>query len=551
MQSTHVSLALLVTVVALAVDASAQAVARWEGRAGARGAESSRAGSSRAGVSGGEAGGADVATLAQAGALNTAFPEIDRIVIEFTKRENVPGAAWGVVVDGKLVHVGTTGVRELATKSPVTANTVFRIASMTKSFTAMAILKLRDLGQLSLDDPAERYVPELKGLTYPTTDAPRMTIRHLLSHATGFPEDNPWGDQQLAATEEEFSAMMRRGIPFSNPPGVAYEYSNYGFAILGRIVSNVAKMPYRQYVASQVLGPLGMTATTLEPASVPADRLAHGYRWEDERWKEEPQLADGAFGPMGGMLTSLNDLARYVGAYVGAWPPRDGPETAPISRASLREMQQVWRAGPASVARSASGGVQLNAGGYGYGLRISQTCDFAHVVAHSGGLPGFGSQMRWLPEYGVGLIGMGNRTYTGWNGVFNQALELLQQTGALRPRMATPSPALVKARDEVSQLVMEWDDTLADRIAAVNLFLDRSKDRRRREIADLRAKVGTCRAADQFTFVENALRGTWTLACERGDLDVAVTLAPTMPPAVQFLQVAPSRPQARVACTAP
>jgi D-alanyl-D-alanine-carboxypeptidase/D-alanyl-D-alanine-endopeptidase len=485
---------------------------------------------------------------AQSSTLSAAFPEIDRIVTEFIRRENIPGAAWGVVRDGTLVHVGTIGVRELETKSAVTADTVFRIASMTKSFTAMAILKLRDEGKLSLDDPAERYVPELKGLAYPTTDAPRLTIRHLLSHATGFPEDNPWGDQQLAATEEEFSAMMRRGIPFSNPPGVAYEYSNYGFAILGRVVANVSKRPYREYIATHVLEPLGMTATTLEPAAVPPGRLAHGYRWEDEQWKEEPQLPDGAFGPMGGMLTSLNDLARYVGAYVGAWPPRDGPETGPISRASLREMQQIWRAGPATVAQSAGGAVQLNAGGYGYGLRISQTCDFSHVVAHSGGLPGFGSQMRWLPEYGIGLIGMGNRTYTGWNGVFNEALELLQKTGALRPRLATPSPALVKARDEVSQLVMEWDDTLADRIAAVNLFLDRSKDRRRREIADLHAAVGACRATDQFTFVENALRGTWTLNCERGDLDIAVTLAPTMPPAVQFLQVAPARPQTRGAC---
>ena len=80
---------------------------------------------------------------------------------------------------------------------------MFRIASMTKSFTAMAILKLRDEGKLSLDDPAERYVPELKALKYPTTDSPRITIRHLLSHAEGFPEDNPWGDQQLAATEDD------------------------------------------------------------------------------------------------------------------------------------------------------------------------------------------------------------------------------------------------------------------------------------------------------------------------------------------------------------
>lgn len=412
----------------------------------------------------------------------------------------------------------------------------------------MAILKLRDEGKLALDDPAERYVPELQRLQYPTTDSPRVTVRHLLSHAEGFPEDNPWGDQQLAATEDELSAMLQRGIPFANPPGLAYEYSNYGFAILGRIVSNVARVPYRQYIAAHVLKPLGMTATTLDPTSVPADRLAHGYRWEDERWKEEPQLGDGAFGAMGGMLTSAADLGRYVAVLAGAWPPRDGAETAPISRASLREMQQVWRSRPATVTRSADGGVALNAGGYGYGLRVSQTCDFGHIVAHSGGLPGFGSQMQWLPEYGVGLIAMGSRTYTGWNGVFSQALELLRKSGALALRMAQPSPALVTARDDVSQLVIEWDDALADRIAAVNLFLDRSKDRRRREIEDLRAKVGVCKPARAFGFIENALRGTWTLSCERGDLGVSITLAPTMPPTVQFLEVAMAQPQNRGVC---
>jgi CubicO group peptidase (beta-lactamase class C family) len=481
-------------------------------------------------------------------ALAESFKAIDRVVADFAAREHIPGAAWGVIIDGKLVHVGTTGYRELQSKSPVTPETVFRIASMTKSFTAMAILRLRDEGKLSLDDPVERYVPELKGLKYPTSDSPRVTIRHLLSHAEGFPEDNPWGDQQLAATEEEFSAMLRRGIPFSNPPGVAYEYSNYGFAILGRIVSSVAKVPYREYVAASILKPLGMSATTLEPGAVAADRLAHGYRWEDEQWKEEPQLRDGAFGAMGGMLTSVADLGRYVAVYAAAWPARDGPETAPISRASLREMQQIWRSRPATVTRSSSGGVQLNAGGYGYGLGISQTCDFGHVVAHSGGLPGFGSQMRWLPEYGVGLVAMGNRTYTGWGGVFSQALEVLKKAGALTPRMAEPSAALVKARTDVSQLIIKWDDALADRVAAGNLFLDRSKDRRRREIEDLRAKVGACKPADRFTFVENALRGTWTLACDRGDLGVSITLAPTMPPTVQFLDVGIAQPQNRAAC---
>jgi hypothetical protein len=114
--------------------------------------------------------------------------------------------------------------------------------------------------------------------------------------------------------------------------------------------------------------------------------------------------------------------------------------------------------------------------------------------------------------------------------------------------MAMPSPALLQARRDVSQLVSAWDDALADRVAADNLFLDRSKDRRRKEIDGLRAKVGACQAPSEFSVVENALRGTWTLTCERGALDVAVTLAPTMPPTVQFLEVGLARPQNRATC---
>jgi len=484
--------------------------------------------------------GAIVHAQADRAKLAAAFADVDRLFTEFAVQSHVPGAAWGIIVDGEPAHIGATGVRDVATKAPVDADTVFRIASMTKSFTAMAILKLRDEGKLSLDDPAERYVPELQGLKYPTSDSPRITIRHLLSHAEGFPEDNPWGDRQLARTDAELSAMLRAGIPFSTAPGTAYEYSNYGFAILGRIVSNVSGQRYEDYVAANVLRPLGMTSTTLEAAKVPADRLAHGYRWEDNRWKDEPLLPHGAFGSMGGMLTSMRDLSRYVAAFLSAWPPRDGPETAPIRRASLREMQQVWRPAPASVTRTSSGAIQLNSGGYGFGLRISQTCSFAHLVSHGGGLPGFGSTMQWLPDYGVGIIAFGNLTYTGWGRATASAFEALAKSGGLKPRMPQPSGSLVAARDAVSRLVDKWDDTLADDIAAENLFLDVSKDRRRADVDRVRGSLGACTPPTAFGWIENALRGGWTMSCERGRIQIAITLAPTMPPKVQSLRVIPA-----------
>jgi CubicO group peptidase (beta-lactamase class C family) len=487
------------------------------------------------------------------GRLAAGFAEVDRLMTAYAAQVHSPGAAWGVIVDGQLAHTGVTGYRDVVAKAPVDADTVFRIASMTKSFTAMSILKLRDEGKLSLDAEAERYVPELKDLKYPTTDAPKITVRHLLSHAEGFPEDNPWGDRQLADTDEQLSAMLRAGIPFSNVPGVAYEYSNFGFAILGRIVTNASGTRYSDYVAANVLRPLGMTSTTLEPKDVAPNRLALGYRWEDERWKEEPQLSNGSFGSMGGMLTSLRDLSRYVGVFLSAWPPHDGPETAPIRRASLREMQQVWRFAPASVTRDAAGATQLTSGGYAYGLRVAQSCRFRHIVSHTGGLPGFGSIMLWLPDYGAGIVAFGNVTYTSWSRVTNTAMEAFVDRAGLKPRQPSPSPALTQARDAVSRLVARWDDALADSIAAQNLFLDRAKERRRAEIERLQASVGACRAdARAFDVVENALRGRWTMECERGKLEVAITLAPTMPPRVQLMEMREAQgTQSRVESCAP
>src|SRR4051812_47619055 len=410
-----------------------------------------------------------------ASALTAAFADVDRILAEYMAQRHVPGAAWGVIVDGQVAHLSAKGLRDVEAAAPVDGDSVFRIASMTKSFTAMSILELRDEGKLSLDDPAERYVPEMAGLKYPTTDSPKITIRHLLSHAEGFPEDNPWGDQQLADSDEQLSALIRAGIPFSTSPGTAYEYSNFGFAILGRVIANVVDpggpastrtAVYTRYINDHILTPLALTATTLDPSKVDAARIAHGYRWEDARWKEEPILANGSFGSMGGMLTTLPDLARYVGTFLAAWPPRDGAEAGPIKRASLREMQQVWRPAPASVTRAASA-VQLNSGGYGFGLRITQNCQFPTIVAHGGGLPGYGSQMRWLPEYGVGVIAFGNLTYASWPRTFDAALEALARTGALQPRLPQPSPALTSARDAVTGLIVKWDDAAAERIAAV------------------------------------------------------------------------------------
>jgi CubicO group peptidase (beta-lactamase class C family) len=317
--------------------------------------------------------------------LAAAFPEIERLFKERVERQHMPGAVMGIIIDGELAWVKTAGVNDVKGRVPVTPDTVFRIASMTKSFTAMAILKLRDEGKLSLDDPVSRYVPALADLPYPTKDSPALTIRHLLTHSEGFPEDNPWGDRQLAQTNETMKAWMSGGIPFSNAPGVTFEYSNYGFAILGQVVARASGKPYADYVREQILISLGMRASTFEASQVPhespvpPDRIAFGYRWEDNNWKDEPIRAHGSFGAMGGLWTSANDLARYVSFLMSAFPPRDEAEKGPIKRSSAREMQQTARWQPAFALRgSVEGPLQFNVSAYGYGLGVSQDCRFSY-----------------------------------------------------------------------------------------------------------------------------------------------------------------------------
>ncbi|MDI3289483.1 serine hydrolase domain-containing protein [Polyangium sp. 15x6] len=467
--------------------------------------------------------------------LAAAFPAIERYVADEVSRRGLPGVAVGIVIDGELVYAKGFGVTDVETKAPVDKDSVFRIASVTKSFTAMAILQLRDEGKLSLDDPAAKYVPELAGLRYPTRDAAPITLRQLLGHGAGFPEDNPWGDRQLGISEAEFSKMMREGFPFSTSPGSRFEYSNTGFAILGRVITNVSGMDYADYLRARILSPLGMNRTVLDERMVEKKHLARGYRKEGDTLVPEVNLPHGAYGAMGGLYSSLADMARYVAYHLAAWPPRDEREAGPVRRSTLREMHEIGRA--TGVWASPGLGDEppsVRATGYTFGLGTFATCEFARGVSHTGGLPGYGSVIQFLPDYGVGVIAMSNLTYAPMWRIVREALRRLQETGALEPRAFVPSETLVRAKEATSRLVAKWSDAEADAIFADSLYLDKPRERWAADLGALRAAHGACREEGTFE-AENALRGTFRLGCEKGWIGVSLTLAPTSPPRIQYL----------------
>jgi CubicO group peptidase (beta-lactamase class C family) len=259
----------------------------------------------------------------------------------------LPGFAYGVIIDGELVLAGGVGFADVEKKVAVTDATLFRIASMTKSFTALAILKLRDAGKLSLDEPVSKYVPELAFAAPPPRDSPRITIRHLLTHTAGFPEDNPVGDRWMGLTSAEFTALLRRGIPLSTTPGTELEYSNLGFAILGRVVARVSGTSLRAIRAAPDLGAVGDARHVLGGARGAGRSHGGGIPARGRRLRPAP-LADGGdseFIAIGGIITSVRDLSRWVALMLSAYPPRDEAEHPVASRRTLREMQTGSRPG--------------------------------------------------------------------------------------------------------------------------------------------------------------------------------------------------------------
>ena len=153
---------------------------------------------------------------------------VEAIATRFAARGGQPGLAYGIIAGGELAHSGGRGERWLGGPVP-DAGTVFRIASMTKSFTATLVLMLRDGGALRLDDLAADYVPELAGLELPTPDSPPITIRHLLTMTSGFPTDDPWGDRQQGLDPAVFARLLADGgIRSAWAPGTKFEYSNLG-----------------------------------------------------------------------------------------------------------------------------------------------------------------------------------------------------------------------------------------------------------------------------------------------------------------------------------
>lgn len=463
--------------------------------------------------------------FATSAASATDFEALDADFAKWMEEAHVPGLVWGIVKDGRLVHVKAMGVQELTARTPVTPETAFRIASMTKAFTGYSILKLRDEGKLRLDDPVSKYVPETRGW------ANGIIVGDLLHHTAGFVTDDPWGDRQQPLPEAEFTKMLKAGVPFSTVTGTRYEYSNFGYALLGRIVANVSKQDYAKRVEATVLKPLGMASTRYEVRDVPASQLAMGYRWENDAWSPEPVMPHGAFGAMGGLVTTGQDYAKWIGFLLSAWPAKDGEAD---SAKTIRAMQ--YGGGQLHSRRrpGKEGDTCRLSAIYGAGLVQANDCVLGNVLFHGGGFPGYGSHMLLMPEAGVGVFALTNRTYAGPSAPVWDAATALFKSGYIAPRAIAPTPALEAGYAAVRRIWKAGGVEGEGQYLAMNFAMDRSDANWRNYLSEIVAKSGACDNSPPL-IVTGKLSGRFSWICTNGVVEGNVLLAPTSTPQIQAL----------------
>lgn len=432
-----------------------------------------------------------------------------------------PRMAWGVVVDGELAHAGGHDAGP---------DTAFRIASMTKSFTAAAVLALRDDGVLALDEPVATYAPELAALRPPHADAAPITLRHLLTMSSGLATDDAWADRHMDLDDAGMDAIIATGGRFAATPGTTFEYSNLGYGLVGRVVQRATGSTLQTIVQSRLLDPLAMTATRWTPDALPAGTdVARGYAVVDGEYVEEPPVGDGALAPMAGLYSTVTDLARWTTFLADAFPRRGDADDlrhadgGPLRRSSRLEMQRI-----------ANGGVHGPA--YGMGIRIEHHPALGPLLGHSGGLPGYGSNMGWAPHAGVGAIALADVTYARMADAVRAVFDVMAASRMARRRAVPVGADLARAVVELVALLDDWDDARAAALFTSNVALDDALTRRAAAARRLGEQHGRPFAVERID-AGSATSATARVRGARTSFDVELQLAPFGEPRVQWYEI--------------
>ena len=387
----------------------------------------------------------EVKTRAGARRSRAAGPTDDREmtarVNEILNRHPMVGLAVGVVRDGSLEYFHAQGLADIASKTPITEDTVFRIASITKTITAVAVLQLWEQGLVNLDAPANDYLRAFKLIPTKASFQP-ATVRHLLTHTAGIPQVLHPSDWLFPERRESFKIgeaptlakyyRARGGLRLVVEPGTTFAYGDHTFGTLGQLVEDVTGMPLARYFREHIFEPLGMADSDLLRSERVRARLATGYTI-GSRGVEPVTDSEGVTAGAGAAYSTPRDMARYVAALLGGGANEHGRVLKPETMASMLAPH-----------------VQTDPRVAGFGLGFYLAEAGSHRAAwHEGTMPGFNSQIWLAPDDGVGVLAFTN----GAKGAMSWFI--IEAAGLLKRVLGAPDEAI---RTDLPHHPERWGD---------------------------------------------------------------------------------------------
>ena len=327
-----------------------------------------------------------------------AYPGFRTFYAESLRRHGIVGGSFMLIRDNQVIGREFFGLADLAGQRPVDEETIYHWASITKTFTGIAVMQLRDRGRLKLDDPVVKYLPELRAAHNPFGDMGEVTLRHLLSHSAGFRDATwPWGgDKDWHPHEPAGWEQLAAMLPYTEvlfKPGSKYSYSNPGIVFLGRVIELVTHDDYEVYVDKNVFKPLDMHRSYFD--ATPYHLLRHRSH---SYWLKDGKLAPARFDvdtgvtvSNGGLNAPLPDMVKYLNFLLGD-PRRQAVYDGVLKRSSLEEM---WQPQVRIEPAPADGEHRRDAMGLTFFIEENYGQRF---VGHSGGQNGFITHFYLRPE---------------------------------------------------------------------------------------------------------------------------------------------------------
>lgn len=351
--------------------------------------------------------------------LPDAIAALERQLLADVTADGVGSIAAAVVIGDSVVWQAAFGSTDREAGTLAAPTTLYRAGSISKSVTALALLALVERGVVALDDPVEPHVPELRRLADVSPDSRPITFRDLAAHTAGLARE-PGTSHAARGAVRDWRRKLIAALPTTSavrPPGLSYQYSNVGYALLGLAMERAAGRPYEALVRGLVLDPLGMTSSYLVVPGAERRRLATGYvnpapDLIDPRVPRAEHRGRGYRVPNDGLYSTVGDLARLAMAMTGALGDR--PIHAATRLAALTDQSP---APPPAVPRAATGGAAgglPNGSGYGLGFQLHRVGDTI-IAGHSGTVAGYSAYLAFDPATGIGVVLLRNYNHGATN----------------------------------------------------------------------------------------------------------------------------------------